>query len=85
MPVSGGGCLNDLIIGAEAVPGRDSVEGFVSHFRFVRDHHSKIARVAFVSDPDVLAMLHGLARHYVSAEVKYFEASQLNDAIAWMA
>lgn len=78
------GHLNGLIICAEAFPGWDSIDSFVSHFRFVRDHHSKIAKVGFVSDSDVLALLPRLASHFVSAEVKHFKAAALEEAIAWM-
>ncbi len=48
------GALNGLMICAEEFPGWENLDGAVSHFKFVRDHHSKISKVAFVSDSDVL-------------------------------
>ena len=75
--------LKGLVICAEKFPGWEDLEGFVAHFRFVRDHHRRIARVAFVSDSDVLTLLPRLASHFVSAEVRHFRASDEEDAVAW--
>lgn len=78
------GQLKGLVICAEAFPGWDSVDGFLSHFRFIRDHHRKIAKVAFVSDSDVLALLPKIAGQFVSAEVRHFKSSELDEALHWM-
>jgi SpoIIAA-like len=79
------GQLKGLIICAEAFPGWDSVDGFLSHFRFIRDHHRKIAKVAFVSDSDVLSLLPRIAGHFLSAEVRTYKSSELDEALHWMA
>jgi SpoIIAA-like len=78
------GALKGLMICAEEFPGWENLEGFVAHFRFVRDHHQKIAKVAFVSDSDVLALLPKLASHFVSAEVRQFGSDEEKDALAWL-
>ena len=79
------GALRGLMICAQEFPGWENIEGAVSHFKFVRDHHRKIAKVAFVSDSDVLALLPKLASHFVSAEVKHFKGDQEAKALAWIA
>jgi hypothetical protein len=66
------GALNGLMICAEKFPGWDSVDGFLAHFRFVRQHHRKIRKVAFVSDSDMLVVLQKLASYFVNAEVRHF-------------
>ena len=78
------GVLNGLVICAEAFPGWESLDGFVSHFKFIRDHHSKISKVAFVSDSNVLALLPKIANHFVSAEVKHFKGDDEVEALAWI-
>lgn len=78
------GALNGLVIYAEEFPGWENLDGFVSHFKFVRDHHSKILKVAFVSDSNVLALLPKIANHFVSAEVKHFKAQDEVEALAWI-
>jgi hypothetical protein len=79
------GALNGLMICAEEFPGWENLDGVVSHFKFVRDHHSKISKVAFVSDSDVLTLLPKLASHFVSAEVKHFKGDEEREALAWIA
>lgn len=79
------GALNGLMICVEAFPGWEDLDGAISHFRFVRDHHARIAKVAFVSDSGVLAALPGLAGHFVSAEVKHFKGNEETEALAWIA
>ena len=76
--------LKGLMICAEKFPGWENPEGAISHFRFVRDHHRKIAKVAFVSDSELLAVLPKLAAHFVSAEVKHFKRDQEPEALTWL-
>ena len=78
------GALKGLVICAAKFPGWENLEGAVSHFRFVRDHHRKISKVALVSDSDFLAMLPKLASHFVSAEVKGFGADEEAKALSWV-
>ena len=78
------GALNGLMICAEKFPGWDSVDGFLAHFKFVREHHKKIGKVAFVSDSDMLALLPKLANHFVSAEVRHFRRNEEGEALAWI-
>lgn len=78
------GALKGLMICAEKFPGWEDLEGFVAHFKFVRDHHQKIAKVAFVSDSDVLALLPRLASHFINAEVRHFKGGDEKDALAWI-
>ena len=78
------GALNGLMICAEEFPGWENLDGAISHFKFVRDHHRKITRVAIVSDSDLLAALPKLAAHFVNAEVKHFKRDQEANALAWL-
>jgi hypothetical protein len=78
------GALKGLVICAEKFPGWENLDGFIAHFRFVRDHHRKISKVAFVSDSDVLALLPTLASHFISAEVRHFKTSDEKAALSWI-
>jgi hypothetical protein len=78
------GALKGLMICAEKFPGWENLKGLVAHFKFVRDHHQKIAKVAFVSDSDVMTLLPRLASHFVNAEVRHFGSDQEKDALAWV-
>ena len=78
------GALNGLMICAEQFPGWENLDGAASHFKFVRNHHRKISKVAFVSDSDVLTLLPKLVSHFVSAEVKRFKGDEEGEALAWI-
>jgi hypothetical protein len=78
------GELKGLVICAKAFPGWENIDGAVSHFKFVRDHQSKIAKVAVVTDSDVLALLPRLVSHFVSGEVKHFKSDEETKALAWI-
>lgn len=78
------GSLNGLMIVAEKFPGWEDVQGFVAHIKFVRDHHQKIKKVAFVSDSRFFEFVPRLAQHFVSAEVKHFDAVEEKAALEWL-
>ncbi len=44
------GDLAGLIIEASGFPGWESFGAFVNHFRFVRDHHKHVKKIAVVTD-----------------------------------
>jgi hypothetical protein len=50
----------------------------------VRDHHQKVARVAAVTDSELLKIMPHIAKHLVSAEIRQFPADQRAEALAWL-
>lgn len=82
--IEAGGKLRGLLIDAENFPGWKDLAGFAAHFRFVRDHHRRISRIAFVSDSRFLSALPKLARHFVAAEPRHFDREDLEEAIRWL-
>lgn len=78
------GSLTGLMIVAEKFPGWEDVQGFVAHIKFVRDHHKKIKKVAFVSDSKFFEFVPRLAEHFVSAEVKHFDSVDKQSALEWL-
>jgi len=79
------GHLNGLIIHTQKFPGWENFNAFIAHLRFVHDHHKKIRRVAFVSDSSLLQHLQTISRHFVAAEIKEFNYSELESASDWAA
>jgi len=78
------GHLRGLLIEAESFPGWSDFAAFISHLRFIRDHHRHIARVAAVSDSAFLSIAPRIASHFVNAEVRHFELASRDAAIAWL-
>ena len=81
--IGNGRDLAGLVIYAESFPGWASFAGMLSHFRFIKDHHKHIKRVAVVSDAAVLAELPALADHFVHAKLMHFPYSDYDGAVEW--
>lgn len=79
------GKLEGLLIEAAAFPGWEDFSALLSHFRFVRDHHRRIRRIAVVSDSTFLTVAPKFASHFVGAEVKTFDGAARDAALAWIA
>lgn len=78
------GKLHGIIIHAEFFPGWQSFAALLQHLRFVADHHTKIDRVAFVTDSPLGEFNEHFASHFVSAEVKHFSFTEMDDAKNWI-
>jgi len=78
------GDLAGLIISAPAFPGWDSFGALVTHFRFVRDHHKHVKKIAVVTDSHLADVAEHLGSHFVSAEIQHFPAGQVEQARQWI-
>jgi hypothetical protein len=78
------GGLAGLIIEIKAFPGWDSLGAMAAHFRFVRDHHRHIRKIAVVTDSAMGNVAENLASHFVAAEIRHFPAGQLEAAQRWI-
>ena len=78
------GDLAGLIINVAKFPGWDSFGTMITHFRFVRDHHKHIEKVALVTDSHLGDVAEHLASHFVSATIRHFSGEQLEQARQWI-
>ena len=78
------GRLRGILVEAKSFPGWSDLGALISHLRFVRDHHEKIAKVAAVSDSAFLAIAPRIASHFVMAEVRHFDSKDREKALAWL-
>ncbi|RKX47418.1 MAG: STAS/SEC14 domain-containing protein [Verrucomicrobia bacterium] len=77
------GKLNGLVIEAWDFPGWESLGAMIEHFRFIRNHHARIERVALVTDSRLGDVAERIGSHFVSAEIRHFPAGQLDVAEQW--
>jgi hypothetical protein len=70
------GDLAGILIEVSAFPGWDSLGAMAAHFRFVRDHHKRIRKIAVVTDAALGTVAEKLASHFVSATIRHFPAGQ---------
>ena len=82
--IEANGDLAGLILNAPSFPGWDSFGAMVTHFRFVRDHHKHIKKVAVVTDSHLGNVAEHLGSHFVSAKIQHFPAEQLEQARQWI-
>lgn len=78
------GALAGLMLEISRFPGWKNLASMVKHFRFVRSHHRKIRRIALVTDARIGAIAPKLARHFVAAEVRRFDAGKAGEAKKWI-
>lgn len=77
------GTLKGLIVYTEEFPGWESFSGFLSHLRFIRNHHEKVKSIALVTNSSVGALAEYLASHFISAQVMAFHYKELELAKYW--
>ncbi|MDT8375374.1 MAG: STAS/SEC14 domain-containing protein [Mariprofundaceae bacterium] len=82
--IEAAGKLHGVIIYTKAFPGWDSFAALLSHLKFVRDHHRKVARVAMATDSVVGDLAEAVTGHFVQAEVKHFRFSEFRQARLWV-
>jgi hypothetical protein len=82
--IESNGDLAGLIIDAPSFPGWDSLGAMAAHFRFVRDHHKHIKKIAVVTDAAIANIAEKLGSHFVAAEIRRFPAGQVEAAQRWI-
>jgi hypothetical protein len=78
------GELEGLVIKTREFPGWEKFSDVIEHFRFVRNHHRAIRKIAIVTDAKVAEILPTVVNHFVKAEVKHFSFDEYRDAIEWI-
>ena len=78
------GGLAGLIVEVSKFPGWESLGAMAAHFRFVRDHHKRVRKVAVVTDSPVGNLAERFASHFLSAEIKHFSSVELEAARQWI-
>ncbi|MFA6714358.1 MAG: STAS/SEC14 domain-containing protein [Victivallales bacterium] len=79
------GHLNSVLVHAKSFPGWDSFNSLVKHLEFVKEHHKKVNRVAFVTDSPIGCFAEHVAGHFVKAAIRHFPFKDLEEAKNWIA
>jgi hypothetical protein len=61
----------------KSFPGWESFSALIAHLKFVKEHPRKISCIAFATDSPVGRFVDKIAGHFVNAEIKNFEFSEL--------
>ena len=68
-----GSRLHGVLISGKSFPGWANLDGLIAHLKFVRDHHSRIDKVAIVADGLVARLMPGVASHFLRAQLQHFD------------
>ena len=78
------GTIRGLIVHTRSFPRWQSVSSFLKDMRFVLAHQKRIRRVASVTDSPLLMLVHGIARHVFSPDIRHFPYGDLEAARKWI-
>ena len=78
------GKLNGIIIYTKSFPGWEDFAALSRHITFVKNHHKKIKRLAFVTDTSVIEFSKVIAAPFVEAEIKVFDYDDFDEAKKWV-
>jgi len=78
------GALTGVMIYTETFPGWEDFGALISHFRFVKNHHGDIGKVAAVTDSKFLSIMPKIIDHFISAEVRHFNFEDSDAALDWL-
>ena len=76
--------LHGLMIYTKSFPGWESFAGMISHFKFIRDHHKHIEKIAAVTDSSIMSLAPKIGNHFLKAEIKRFKYKDKEAALAWL-
>lgn len=57
---------------------------FLSHMKFVKNHHQKIKKIAAVTGSSFLSIMPQVANHFIQAEVRHFDYDDKDAALNWL-
>jgi len=78
------GTLNGLMIYIKSFPGWDNFAAFLSHMKFVKNHHQKIKKIAAVTGSGFLSIMPQVANHFMQAEIRHFDFDNKDAALNWL-
>jgi len=78
------GKLNGLMIHVKSFPGWDNFAAFLSHMKFVKNHHQKVKKIAAVTGSGFLSIMPQVANHFIRAEVRHFDYDDKDAALNWL-
>lgn len=78
------GAVTGIMIETESFPGWENFGAMIDHFKFVKDHHKKIKKIALVTNTKLANFAEKIVSHFVVAEIKKFPAGQAELAKNWL-
>ena len=78
------GKLHGALVYSRKFPGWEDVSGFTAHIQFVREHRTKVGRIAVVTDSVIADVVESIAKFFTPAEVRRFHFDEYDAALVWV-
>jgi len=78
------GMIRGMIIHTRSFPRWHDPGAFLKDMKFVFAHQRKIQRVASVTDSKLLFIVHSIARHVFSPQIRHFSYGEMEAALTWI-
>jgi SpoIIAA-like len=78
------GKLHGALVYAKKFPGWEDMSGFSAHMHFVREHRTKIGRIAVATDSIVANIAESIVKFFTPADVRRFHFAEFDEALAWV-
>ena len=79
-----GNKLKGLMIKTKNFPGWDSLTAIKGHINFIKQHHKKIDKLAFVTDSSLIDVMKTIAGVLVHPTIKEFKYNASEEAYKWL-
>lgn len=79
-----GNALKGLMIKSKNFPGWDSLTAIKGHINFIKQHHEKIDKLAFVTDSSLIDVMKTIAGVLVHPTIKEFKYNASEEAYKWL-
>jgi len=78
------GKIKGLVLNVSEFTGWRDIDALLTHFKFVKDHHAYIERVAAVGNKPWQQILPRFAAVFVKAEPRFFKIENIDHAMRWV-
>jgi len=78
------GKLAGLMIEARAFPGWADFAALAAHLKFIKSHHTKVERIAIVSEGGLMKHSPTIASYFVAPDIRTFGFGEKPQALAWL-
>jgi len=73
-----------LLVDGRAFKGWKNIKAFKEHFSFVKNHHSKVKKIALIIGHPWQQCLVVFSRLFVHPKIKVFKADRFEEALKWV-